>query len=126
MKSTVGTVAQNREQSAAGGGFMYTSLYSREVQAVLSAAESSAGTAQGPFPSPADWRDQIIYFTMVDRFNNPAAAPVHAPFDDPNYFGYQGGKLAGITQQLGYIKALGAGALWLSPVLKNLPFDAGS
>ena len=41
---------------------MYTSLYSREVQAVLSAAESSAGTAAGPFPSPADWRDQIIYF----------------------------------------------------------------
>jgi glycosidase len=105
---------------------MPTSLFSPEVQAVLRTAESTAGTAQGPFPSPADWRDQIIYFTMVDRFNNPAAAPVHAPFDDPNYFGYQGGKFAGITQQLGYIKALGAGALWLSPVLKNLPFDAGS
>jgi glycosidase len=105
---------------------MPTSLFSPEVQAVLRTAESTAGTAQGPFPSPADWRDQIIYFAMVDRFNNPAAAPVHAPFDDPNYFGYQGGKFAGITQQLGYIKTLGAGSLWLSPVLKNLPFDAGS
>jgi glycosidase len=105
---------------------MYTSLYSPEVQAVISAAESAAGTAGGPFPSPADWRDQVIYFLMVDRFANPTAAPVHSPFDDPNYYAYQGGQFAGVTQQLQYIKGLGAGAIWLSPVLKNLPFDPGS
>lgn len=105
---------------------MYTSLYSREVQAVLSAAESSAGTAAGPFPSPADWRDQIIYFLMVDRFSNPTAAPVHLPYDDPGYAEYQGGQFAGVAQQFQYIKGLGAGAVWLSPVLKNLSFDAGS
>jgi glycosidase len=105
---------------------MYTSLLSSEVQAVLSSAEAQAGTAQGPYPSPADWRDQIIYFLMVDRFNNPAAPPVHAPFDDPNYYAYQGGTFSGVKQQLAYLKSLGAGAIWLSPVLKNLPFDAGS
>jgi glycosidase len=105
---------------------MYTSLYAPEVQAVLDNAEGAAGNAAGPFPSPADWRDQIIYFLMVDRFNNPAAAPVHMPYDDPNYAQYQGGKFSGIQQQLVYIKSLGAGAIWLSPVLKNLPFDTGS
>lgn len=105
---------------------MYTSLYAPEVQSVLDNAEAGAGQASGPFPSPADWRDQIIYFLMVDRFNNPAAPPVHQPFDDPNYFAYQGGKFAGVQQQLAYIKSLGAGAIWLSPVLKNLPFDQGS
>jgi len=105
---------------------MYTSLFSAEVQSVFDAAESNAGLAHGPFPSPADWRDQIIYFLMVDRFNNPAAAPVHAPYDDPNYYAYQGGKFAGVSQELGYIKSLGAGAIWLSPVLKNLRFDVGS
>ena len=105
---------------------MYTSLFSPEVQSVLSAAEAAAGTATGPFPSPADWRDQVIYFLMVDRFANPTAPPVHAPYDDPNYYAYQGGNFAGVTQQLAYIKSLGAGALWLSPVLKNLPFDSGS
>jgi hypothetical protein len=47
---------------------VYTSLYSPEVQSVLSAAEAAAGTAAGPFPSPADSRDQVIYFLMVDRF----------------------------------------------------------
>jgi glycosidase len=105
---------------------MYTSLYAPEVQSVFDNAEVAAGQAAGPFPSPADWRDQIIYFLMVDRFNNPAAPPVHQPYDDPNYYQYQGGKFAGVQQQLGYIKSLGAGAIWLSPVLKNLPFDPGS
>src|SRR5579871_3959270 len=102
---------------------MYSSLFAPEVQQVLQAAEADVSAA---FASPADWRDQIIYFLMVDRFNNSAAAPVHQPFDDPGYFAYQGGKFAGVQAQLGYIKSLGAGAIWLSPVLKNLPFDAGS
>ncbi|MGA2179253.1 MAG: alpha-amylase family glycosyl hydrolase [Verrucomicrobiota bacterium] len=106
---------------------MFTSLFSPEIQAVLDNAQKAAGQpGPGPFPSPADWRDEVIYFLMVDRFNNPAAPPVHAPFDDPNYFAYQGGKFSGIKQRLAYIKNLGVGAIWLSPVLKNLPFDAGS
>ena len=106
---------------------MYTSLFSPEVQSVLDNAEKAAGqVGKGPFPSPADWRDQVIYFLMVDRFNNPKALPVNKPYDDANYYGYQGGKFSGIQQQLGYIKNLGAGAIWLSPVLKNLQFDSGS
>jgi glycosidase len=105
---------------------MFTSLFSPEVKDILANAQNLAGVAGGPYPSPADWRDQIIYFIMVDRFNNPIAKPVHTPYDDPNFDLYQGGKFAGIRQQLGYIKSLGAGAIWLSPVLKNLPFDAGS
>ncbi len=106
---------------------MFTSLFAPEVQAVLDKAQKAAGqSGAGPFSSPADWRDEAIYFLMVDRFNNPAAPPVHAPYDDPNYYAYQGGKFSGIQQQLGYIKNLGAGAIWLSPVLKNLQFDAGS
>ena len=58
---------------------------------------------------------------MVDRFNNPTAGPRHAPFDDPAFADYQGGKFSGVQAQLPYVKALGAGAIWLSPVLKNLP-----
>jgi glycosidase len=63
---------------------------------------------------------------MVDRFNNPEGPPTHRPFDDPNYDRYQGGTFSGVQQQLAYIKNLGAGAIWLSPVLKNLRFDPGS
>ena len=63
---------------------------------------------------------------MVDRFNNSLAPPRHQPFDDPNYFDFQGGNLASIQDQLPYIKQLGAGAIWLSPVLKNVPFQGGT
>jgi glycosidase len=105
---------------------MFTSLFAPEVQSVLDNAVSAAGQVGGPFPSPADWRDQVIYFLMVDRFNNPGGPPKHQPFDDPNYNEYQGGTFSGVQQQLAYIKSLGAGAIWLSPVLKNLRFDPGS
>jgi glycosidase len=107
---------------------MPTSLYGADFQAVLNAATLPAqpGTNQPAFPSPADWRDQWIYFLMVDRFNNTNAAPLHPPFDDPECFQYQGGKFSGIAAQLPYVKSLGAGAIWLSPVLKNAMFDQGS
>ncbi len=78
------------------------------------------------FPSPEDWRDCPIYFLMVDQFNNPAKAPNHQPFDDPNFYAYQGGSFDGVRAQLAYIKSLGAGAIWLSPVLKNRIVDEGS
>jgi glycosidase len=107
---------------------MPSSLYAADFQAVLDAATApaQAGANQAAFPSPADWRDQWIYFLMVDRFNNGTAAPLHPPFDDPRCFQYQGGKFSGIRTQLPYIKRLGAGAVWLSPVLKNSVFDQGS
>ena len=105
---------------------MAISLFDADFQTVFDAAKKSVGQANGPFPSPPDWRDQWIYFLIVDRFNNPAGPPVHLPFDDPDFVGYQGGTYAGIRQQLQYIKSLGAGAIWLSPVLENMPFDNGS
>jgi glycosidase len=107
---------------------MPTSLYGSDFQAVLDAAtgQDHSGTHQTAFPSPADWRDEWIYFLMVDRFNNRSAGPNYQPFDDPNCFKYQGGKFSGIKDQLAYLKGLGAGAIWLSPVLKNAMFDQGS
>ena len=71
-----------------------------------------------PFPSPQDWRDQWIYFLLVDRFNNPFAPPRFSPFD--GLCGeFQGGTFEGVRQQLDYLQQLGVGAIWLSPVLKN-------
>lgn len=104
---------------------MITSLYSPEFEAVFGQVKDT-GQPSEVFPSPIDWRDQWIYFLMVDRFNNTAAAPKHAPFDDPQFYGFQGGNFEGITAQLPYIKALGAGAIWLSPVLANVGFEEGT
>jgi glycosidase len=76
-------------------------------------------------PSPADWRDLWIYFILVDRFANATGAAPAAPWDS-EYGGFQGGTLAGIRGRLDFIRGLGAGAVWLSPCLKNRASDAGS
>ncbi len=96
------------------GNPMPSSLYDPSVDEVLNPGRAG----HSPFPSPADWRDRWIYFLLVDRFANPDAPPRSA---DP-YDGYQGGNFAGIKQRLAYLKELGAGALWLSPVLMNPPW----
>jgi glycosidase len=68
--------------------------------------------------SPEDWRDVWIYFLMVDRFNNPAAPPRNLPFD-AEFGGFQGGTIAGMQAKLSYLKELGVGAIWFTPVLFN-------
>ena len=70
-----------------------------------------------PFPSPADWRDRWIYFLMIDRFNHPSQRPRHDW--DRATDERQGGTFEGVRQQLPYLEELGAGAIWLTPVLRN-------
>jgi len=79
-----------------------------------------------PFPSPQDWRDVWIYFLMLDRFNRAdGKPPASMPYDKP--FGeFQGGTFNGVRDRLNYIKDLGAGAIWLSPALKNRQSDRGT
>jgi glycosidase len=102
-----------------------TSLFAPDFQSVLDQAVNPPSPAAAAFPSPEDWRDRWIYFLMLDRFNNPNAPPPQ-PFDDPHFSGFQGGKFSGVQQQLAYIKNLGAGAIWLSPPLKNFQFDVNT
>lgn len=79
-----------------------------------------------PFPSPQDWRDVWIYFLMLDRFNRAdGKLPANMPYDQP--FGeFQGGTFNGVRERLEYLRDLGAGAIWLSPVLKNRLSDPGT
>jgi glycosidase len=95
-------------------------MFAAEVQVVLDQARWESGRKNGPFSSPADWRDLPIYSLVVDRFNNPSRPPRHAPFDDPAYGDFQGGTFAGVQAQLPYIKDLGMGAIRLGPVLRDL------
>src|ERR1700761_6681422 len=88
------------------------------------------------FPSALDWRDEVIYFLLPDRFsdgkeagrpmldvnNRAAARPAGFRFDEWAEGGggrYQGGTIAGIISKLDYIKGLGATGLWVGPVFKQ-------
>ncbi|GAB3346586.1 alpha-amylase family glycosyl hydrolase [Lysobacter tyrosinilyticus] len=72
-------------------------------------------------PSP-DWRDQVIYFLMVDRFadgdasNNDQHAGEYDPADGARF---SGGDLAGVRERLDYIRGLGATAIWITPPVAN-------
>jgi glycosidase len=112
---------------------MHTSIWNPDVQTILDQARvpgsksvqvgGSTVEIPTPFPSPEDWRDTWIYFLMVDRFNNPGVPPHHLPWN-AEYGDFQGGTIEGVRQQLDYLQTLGAGALWLSPVLKNCQYSA--
>lgn len=83
--------------------------------------DGAARPVRTPFPSPGDWREVPIYFLMLDRFNNPTAPPRgtwNRRFDFR-----QGGTFRGVQAQLGTLAALGIGAIWISPVLKNAQPD---
>ena len=92
-------------------------LAARTLQAKTVTLGNGSVDIVKPFPSPQDWRDVWIYQIMVDRFNNPGQRP-NSRWDG-EYNGFQGGTFTGILEQLDYLKGLGVGALWLSPVLKN-------
>lgn len=101
-----------------------TSLFSPEVRAVVDEVRE----AQPPrplTPSPADWRDGWIYFAMVDRFANASEPPRHLPYDAPCGT-FQGGTIEGLRQRLDYLQWLGVGAIWITPVLKNVQFLDGA
>jgi glycosidase len=87
-------------------------------------------------PSPPDWRDQLIYFALPDRFSDggeagrPKVDPDRPAAQRPADFRwdkwaesgshhYQGGTLAGMTSKLGYLRNLNVGALWVGPVCKQ-------
>jgi glycosidase len=119
-------------QDSFRGEQMQTSIWGNDVQAVLDQARvpgfkwvqvgSQLVEITVPFPSPEDWRDTLMYFLLVDRFNNPQAAPKNPPWDG-EYSDFQGGTFNGIREQLDYLRALGIGAIWLSPVLKNCQYS---
>jgi len=70
-------------------------------------------------PRPVrDWRDEVMYFPLTDRFsdgdkdNNDSVN-----LSDP--LAFHGGDLQGIQDKLDYIQETGATTLWLAPIQDN-------
>ncbi len=98
-----------------------------------SSVNSSASLDHKFFESPVDFRSEVIYFLIVDRFNDG-----HSD-SDPREEGsevegeialydksrqdwgkYWGGNLQGIINKIDYLKKLGVTALWLSPLFEQV------
>ena len=77
------------------------------------------------FNCDREWREEFIYFLMVDRFHDdqartcPPRARRASGVATPDDF--YGGKIRGVTRNLDYIAGLGCTAIWLSPVFENNP-----
>ena len=89
------------------------------------------------FPSPQAWEEQILYFLLVDRFNDGEEYPLYN--HDQDYENalqseetrnawensgstWNGGNLEGLIEKLDYLEELGITGIWISPVLKQAPF----
>lgn len=69
-----------------------------------------------------DKESQIIYFALIDRFNNGKKAPRDKRFEQVHAkLNFHGGDLIGITQKIedGYFNKLGINTIWISPIVKN-------
>src|SRR5271166_1896216 len=98
----------------------------------MSAPTSVKGLDLTPIPGKTyfncdrEWREEFIYFLMVDRFHDDLSrlptlkSSRSLGINTPNNAFY-GGKIKGITQNLDYIAGLGCTAIWLSPVFENNP-----
>ncbi len=67
------------------------------------------------------WQGQSIYQIITDRFydGDPSNNNLEGTYNPSSPQGVHGGDFAGIQQKLDYIKALGATAVWISPVILN-------
>ncbi|MGC4114216.1 MAG: alpha-amylase family glycosyl hydrolase [Myxococcales bacterium] len=71
-----------------------------------------------------DWRDEVVYQLMTDRFANGDLGNDYN-VDRASPGKYHGGDFAGIEAKIPYLKELGVTTLWISPVVKNVEEDAG-
>lgn len=94
--------------------------------------------------SPRDWRDELFYFLLPDRFSNGQErkdrlldCDIHTPagldriralrgathnwqqWQKSGAEYYQGGTLKGIKSKLGYLADLGITTLWIGPVFRQ-------
>ncbi|MGN4875251.1 alpha-amylase family glycosyl hydrolase [Bacillus cereus group sp. MYBK120-1] len=69
-----------------------------------------------------EWKDEVIYSIMIDRFNN-GEPKNDKQLEVGNLEGYQGGDIRGIIKRLDYIKEMGFTTVMLSPLFESGKYD---
>jgi cyclomaltodextrinase / maltogenic alpha-amylase / neopullulanase len=90
---------------------------------VLIPLEAGKVVQNSSFLDRTDKEAQIMYFVLMDRFNN-GSSKNDKPDPNPRVHpmaNWQGGDLKGLTQKIkdGYFKSLNINSLWVSPITKN-------
>ncbi len=93
-------------------------------QALPPAGAEACAAATGPLLHVAspDWRDQVIYMLMIDRFNDGDPGnndQGHAEYDPSLPSHFSGGDLQGVIDRLDYLRELGVTSVWITPPLYN-------
>ena len=91
---------------------------------------SGGGGDPPPVTTTADFRDEIVYQILTDRFDNGDASNDGGQLsrrgdalDLGNPVGWHGGDFAGIRRRIeeGYFQRMGFTAIWISPVVLQVP-----
>ena len=87
---------------------------------LLVAFDASVGNVQAQTTN-VFWQQQSIYQLITDRFfdGDPSNNNADGNYSPTGTTSVHGGDFKGIEQKLDYIKALGATAIWISPVVLN-------
>ena len=104
--------------------FIHNRLPSRAPKTQPAVLESKIDSGV-PNPSPPvadpkerDWRDDVIYFAMTDRFHDADPTNNH-DVDKSNIHKWHGGDIQGLIDKAQYVKDTGATALWLTPPMSS-------
>ena len=69
-----------------------------------------------------DWRVQVIYMLLIDRFDDGDASnndQGHGEHDPARATHFSGGDLQGVIDRIDYLQSMGVTALWVSPPVEN-------
>lgn len=97
-----------------------------KVSALVASAMLAAFAAVPVIAHAQDFKKQVIYQIVTDRFfdgdtsnDNPSQSAGLYDSTKTNWFAYWGGDLAGIQQKMAYLKGMGVTAIWISPTVDN-------
>lgn len=90
------------------------------------APEGEAGDLKFLYTRDIEFRQETIYFIVVDRFfdgdpaNNAGSNPEYYDPTRQDWGKYWGGDLQGVIDKLDYLQGMGVTALWLSPLFEQV------
>ena len=98
-------------------GFWLSRLVLARLVVAILIASPGMGLAGG---LAEEWGDEVLYFIVLDRFaDGDPGNNVDVDITAKGHF--HGGDLAGLTANLDELADLGVTALWITPIVKNIP-----